>query len=338
MYARERANFAEMLKQMAELETRNLQDTFSMIPSPAADDPDNHMRDHLASVAKILATVGNELAEFNATSIAMLRDYSHSNYSNGKYYENLFLKKCEPHGLKFSAPRRSLETLATNNQFYTPIRPADYTPYDKFVLQDLANGYIAEVRRQFKKLAEAEGDGREFIEIFNKIVEQFLDAQMTKFQNTAENVSADALRKFVDDVNKFASRVFAFYRAVRAIVGPQQPTTDSHQLELRYELYFELGIGVLKKKTDQKLPFALFGSEKVTDLAATIGMNKAILLRQARGGQGDTNDSPAIAAYHTVFNQILFAVGPILDNIQLVCEFSHPKFVRRSVTLIGPIP
>lgn len=295
----------EILKRMSELEIASLRDTFSMLPISVADDRDGHMREHGASVAKILSNVDSELTELIPKLVAMI-DKFRENLAADLEQNNIregFLEECRPHDTAFSKPRRSLEMWDAKNQIYRPVKVhSDYTTNEVFMVEDFELEFEKIVERQFKQLEEVVYDKKEFITMFNRYADlAFLVTKFSKYRKTAQNAPADSLRILVEDVNRFASQRFEFYREVKVVLGTKELAS-----KLAHEKYFEAAISVLKKKKDQQLPFKLFGSNLVGHLIAIIEENK--LSKEAKL---ETNGKLSIYAYYGLFSQMLFVVSSI---------------------------
>lgn len=295
---------------MSELEAKSLLNIFSTLPSSAADDRDGHMREYNARVAQILSSVHDDLNQLNQFFLKIIQKFLHDYTADVSIFQSHpikdgFLKECEPHGIAFRRPRIILERLAAKTLIYRPIKLPDYTTDDVFILQDFANEYRLEIQRQFSVLEEVDSDIKEFIAIFSGNVEQFLDAEMAKFQKYAHNGKSGALCIFVESVNKFAFQRFEFYREVNVYVGGRQPTAQS-----RLEQHFKAAVGVLEKKKDEKFSFPLFGCSRMVHLISIIEGNKKKLLGHANAGPTSQN-LPIAAAYRMVYEQILFAVSSI---------------------------
>lgn len=103
---------------------------------------------------------------------------------------------------------------------------------------------------------------------------------------------------------------FQFYRDVQ-LSGVSQPLVNAggHLHALPFENYFSAAINVLEQKKSQKFPFKLLGSYKMSELIVVIKANKVKLV------SGLTSKQAIEDAYNTLYDQIIFAVGPIsLEN------------------------
>lgn len=280
------------MNRMFELEEANLQETFST-PSHVADDEfASSIRHILSGVGKHMLGVEKKLSAF----ILDLRQRIVVAASKGHFALLTVLgatkNKCDD----FNSPRRALEDLYAKHFVFRPIKLADFQTDEISVLQDFANEHVNEVKRQFSGLKRFVNDKTELITLLNRQVPTFLDDEMRLFQNLL-----DAKKKQISTVNLniFAMQLFQFYREVQLVRLPQQPLNGDQPHNL-LEKYFETAITVLEKKASKKLPFKLLGSHQMSDLITVIKKNKA----------KRTAQQVAQGAYHTIYDQIIFAVSP----------------------------
>lgn len=297
-------SFDAILNRTVELEKANLQATFSTPTHMVGDEREN--AEFASGIKQILSRAETDMQQATQALLPLSKNYrkqkdAATSYSEVANAQVNFERRCDPYNAKFNGPRGELEDLFAKHFVYRPIKVTDFQTDGIFLLQDIAYEYVTEVKRQFGELRRYENDKTELITLFYEKVPTFWDEEMKQFR---KSITATGLQIFAENINIFAMQRFQFYRDVQ-LSGVPQPLLNGGQPP--FEKYFLAAINLLEKKRDKQFPFKLLGSHKMSDFIAIIKANKS----------KHTGERTTEAAYHTLYEQIIFAVSPIsLENVK----------------------